>query len=333
MSHNTLLRLTAFSIGAGLVVALGWFYSGWPSTLGEDWLWYRNGVDRLTDGLPLYRPEWLDGPFVYAAPENLYQYNQPPWLLPLIAPVAKLPPPLDAFTWFAVMAAAMAAAFALATNGRPDRNILLLLGVMVWPPTLMVVVWGNTEALVCAGVALWLSAHHRRASVLGGVGIVLASLKVVPAIPLVLLSLRDRQWKPVVIAAVTVAGLTVPSVIAGGPSVVADYIAITMNFALIDTHTNISPAAWADLPLGIVRIGAIVVILLGLIVRPVWLSLAVTQLASCGLATNVYISWLVPPVLPVLSRFTSPRAGLAAPMLDVRGLAGDELAAAQHMSR
>jgi hypothetical protein len=152
----------------------------WPPRIGDDWLWYRDGIDRLAAGLALFEPDWLIGPFNYLDPSEYYKWNQMPWLLPLVAPFALLPEPVDRIAWTVAMAAILATAIFWVVPNRIHAVALL-----VWPPSLMTIAYGNTESLVVMGVAAWLVGSRRNSELYEAAGIVLASFKIFPAIPLV----------------------------------------------------------------------------------------------------------------------------------------------------
>jgi hypothetical protein len=206
--------------------------------VGEGWLWYRNGIERVATGQPLYKPEWQAGPYDYTSPEKDKQFNQVPWLLPIVAPIAVLPEPVARYAWLIITDAALALALALSLGRRPTCRLPVLLALLLWAPTLMCLVWGNVENIVILGFVLWFVGHRRRSRRIETAGIVLASLKIVPAIPLVLFSLKEARWSSVVGAALAVALMTVPAILTDGPQVIPVFVTITGNIMQIVNSTG-----------------------------------------------------------------------------------------------
>jgi hypothetical protein len=307
--RRLVLRTVAGTAVASLLILFIVAFAGWPIQIGDDWLWYRNGIDRLAAGQPLYKAEWLAGPYNYVSDENFYQFNQVPWLLPIVAPVSILPDPIDRFTWLAAMDAALTVAFALSFGNRAGRRWPVLLTLVLWAPTLMCIVWGNIENLVVLGVALWFLGQRRGSRGMETAGMVLASLKVVPAIPLILLSLKSRRIAPVVAAGTIVALMTVPAVLLRGLDVIPSFLMATVNIAPLDIPQNLSPAIWMGIPLSLVRSGALLAMITAILIRRDWLATALAELTTCGLVTNLYADWLLPCVLPAIARSRETESG------------------------
>lgn len=179
VSRSPATRLVLLTVLLALVGIVLVPFASYPSPLGSDWAWYRNGIDRLAGGQPIYDQSWLLGPFNYVGPGNVFQFNQAPWLLPIVAPFVLLPEPAAMVGWLVFMDAAVLLALALVI---PNRAPVVAL-VLLQPAVLMSLAWGNIEALVILGVALWIHGQRRELVRLEVIGIVLASLKVVPAIP------------------------------------------------------------------------------------------------------------------------------------------------------
>lgn len=327
--RRLMLWVVAGMAVASLLILFAVAFAGWPIQFGDDWLWYRNGIDRLATGQPLYKPEWLAGSYNYVSSENFYQFNQVPWLLPIVAPLSILPAPIDRFAWLIAMDVALVAAIALSFGRRAARRWPLLLALAFWAPTLMCVVWGNIENLVTLGVVLWFAGQRKGSRGVETIGIVLASLKVVPAIPLILMSLKARRISPVVAAGTIIAVMTVPAVILRGLDVIPSFLRITANIAQLDVPQNLSPAIWTDIPLSIVRIGAVIAMVAAISIRRDWLAVALGELAACGLVINLYADWLLPCVLPLIGREAHPLAGATAELRAASGPIG-KAAAMKH---
>ena len=237
---RSLTRPTALTVFT-LLLALALIpLTSYPTSPGSDWLWYRNGIDRLVTGQPLYDPAWLLGPFNYLATANLYQFNQPPWMLPLVAPFVLFPEPLATYAWLAFSDAALLLALALVVPRWP----LLIVAVLLLPPILMSLAWGNVEAMVALGEALWIVGRRRSSWAAETVGIVLASLKVVPAIPLILFSLRSRRWKAAALSLLVAGAITAAVSAASGRELLEQFVRLTANTQPVLDRDNLSPAAW-----------------------------------------------------------------------------------------
>src|SRR5664280_596263 len=104
--------------------------------------------------------------------------------------------PAGQLAWWAAMSTALIAAFLLVWPRLPfPRGPLLGLVIVLSPPFVMGMSWGNMGSLPVLGVALWFVGWRRDWWWLEAVGIALASMKILPAIPLIAWStLRDRWW-------------------------------------------------------------------------------------------------------------------------------------------
>lgn len=307
---------------AGLVAvtsAVLILFASYPAAPGADWPWYRNGIERLIAGQPLYDPTWLAGPYDYLAPANYFQFNQVPWLIPIVAPFAVLPEPIASWVWLAFTDAAMLLALALVIPRWPPLVVIVLLS----PPVLMSLAWGNTGALVALGVALWISGQRHKSPALETAGIVLASLKVLPAIPLVLLALRARRWSAAIASALIALVVSIAVSVLVGQNALEQFIRIAANIEPVLNRLNISPAAWlgaSPTDYLVVRGIALVAVLLTMIrVKNDLAALALLELACCFLATNPYVDWLVVPGLAILAwapvrRTVLRRAGSSVPL-------------------
>jgi hypothetical protein len=269
----------------------------WPPRIGDDWLWYRDGVDRLAAGLPLFEPDWLIGPFNYLDPSEYHKWNQTPSLLPLVAPFAVLPEPIDRFAWTVAMAAVLATAVFWVV---PNR--LHAMALLVWPPSLMTIAYGNTESLVVLGVAAWLMGSRRNSELYEAAGIVLASFKIFPAVPLVLLSLRNGHLRSLAYAAAALLALNAPAMLAGGIDVIRQFFVISLHMTQVLVIHNLSPAMWLQLPIEVVRAIAGIAVVGALAIKRDWLAMGIGQLAAVAIPLNTYVPWLIPPALAVLAR-------------------------------
>ena len=239
-------------------------------------------------------------PLNYTAPSNFFGFNQAPWLLPITAPFAMLPR--------TGCAHGMAGG-----DGHRSRDgplpflprrpwvVLLFMSAPVW----MSLVWGNVEALVALGLAAWLVGRQRASGTLMTVGILLTSLKVAPAIPLVILTARSGRWRPIVAAIGLLAAWTFTLTVVSGTNVMADFVQVTANIEPVTSRLDLAtaiylgatPAAYLA-----VRIGALAACLLmaGMVTSDL-AALVGMQTVCCLLATNVYADWLLIPLLAGLA--------------------------------
>lgn len=289
-----------------LIALLTGMVANYPVGLGSDWSWYRNGIDRLADGAPLYDPRMRGGPFDYVAPELFGQYNQAPWLLPLVAPLVALAEPAARVAWTGLIAVALTTAFAVLWPRDLSRASTLLLAALLIasPPILMNLAWANLHGLVILGVALWIFGRRRSSDVLMAAGLYLASLKVAPAVPLVLMALRERRLRPVVWAGLAIGMATLGVSVLNGPDTLAEFLVIPGNTNILEDSTNLSPVVGLEavLPEQAARavsaaLGLGGALLATLFVRNRMVALGLGQLAICAVVPNLYATWLGVPLL------------------------------------
>jgi hypothetical protein len=217
--------------------------------------------------------------------------------------------------WVAVIALALTVAVFL-TAPRRDRAIFVAL-IAVWTATWTAIAWGNATALVVLGIAIWTIGLRRESTVLLTTGILLASIKIVPAIPLALYLLRSRRVAPVAWAAGAIEVTTF--VVAGldRTNVVADFIRAFDNIRQT-TDVNIAPSALikavapsadAVLPL---RVGAVVAIAALSALRPSIAIVGWMELIVLALPLNVYSFWLLHPVIVGLAWMSEDETRTAA---------------------
>jgi len=217
---------------------------------GSDWLWLADGLDRLAAGLPLNRPEYVAAPFSQLPNGPAYTWSlHPPYNATLFSPSLLLPIALRQGAWTWLMAAAMAAATWLAWPRRLWWGTHLLVAAAVLAPPVLGLVdqihFANPNALVVLGVVLvW---HGRRRASLGliAAGLVLAAVKITPAVAMAAWLLAARHGaatggRGVLLAAVAVLALTVP-VLLLDPGVLGDTIRVQLNLVPWDGPSNLAP--------------------------------------------------------------------------------------------
>ncbi len=240
---------------AGLVGASDW---------GSDWRWLQDGLDRLAAGLPLNRPEYVTAPFSQAtgsdgAPTYTWSLH-PPYNASLVAALLLVPAGIREGAWAGLMAVALAGAVLLAWPRRLWWGTSLLLaaaalGPPLYGPSIGLVDqlhFANPNALVLLGLALaWWGrrrASGRAAIALVATGVVLAAVKIVPAMGLAAWLLAAREGRGVVargslLAAAVLIALTLP-VLLLDPGVIGDTIAVQLNVVPLANATNLAPSAW-----------------------------------------------------------------------------------------
>jgi len=296
-------------IATAIIVVLVRF-AGLPIQAGDDFLWYRNGVDRVVAGLPPYDPRLLAGSYAFNAPENFYVFNMAPWLIPIVAPFTLLPPDAGRWAWLVAMDVCTAAAIVLVL---PERHRLLIAILLILStPVLMSLVWGNLTGLVMLGVALWLRGRERGRDGVMALGLILASLKLLPAVPLALAMLREGRWRAVLASGAIVGAAVGVLMLITGRNLLVDFAQIISNIRL-DERTSIAPAAFLGpaslLPIRIACGLAILVIALR---SSSLLAVATMELLVCGLVTNLYVDWLLAPAFVFIFALRARDRGQAA---------------------
>jgi hypothetical protein len=311
------LRRHPIEIAIVLVVVAIWsiVVARYPSVIGADWIAYRDGVDRLVDGRPVYEPMLMLGPYDYVTPAFGDFFNMPPWFLAIAGPASMLSAPLDRLVWAATVAASLGIAFAITVPRRYRSTLLPVL--LVFTPVWMTLAWGNATAIVVLGVALWVAGVRRGSTSLLVFGIVLASLKLVPAIPLALYLLRAGRLRPVVLAAALIGGLTIAFSLAAGQNLVHDFAVMFANIRQTP-DTNLAPSVYLARLLPdldavlIVRVVAITLIALLAFRRPSLAVVAGMELLVLALPLNVSSFWILHPMV-VAFAWLGAGAGLEPP--------------------
>lgn len=283
---------------------------------GADWLWLADGVDRLAAGLPLNHPEYVTAPFSQLPNGPAYTWSMhPPWNATLFAPTLLLPLELRQPAWTWLMAAVLAAAGWLAWPRRLWWGTHLLVAAAVLPPPVVGLVdqihLANPNALVVLGVVLvW---HGRRRNSVGLVvaGLVLAAIKITPAVALAAWLLAAREGtgagrRGIALAAIAVAALTLP-VLWVDPGVIEDTIRVQLNLIPWDGPSNLAPqmllapalgADTAALASRIVGLGLIGLVLVRRLDGPGGFVIAAS--APLLLTPQLWSHWFLVPVAAIL---------------------------------
>ena len=289
----------------GLMVALAYLvqfpFFSLPLELGSDWWWYRDGIDNLAAGGPLYDSNLLVGPYTFVDPAHVYSYNVAPWVVAIVAPFVALGD-FGREVWFVAMAVATGLAILLCVPSR--HRLVAAVILLLSPAVLMLLAWGNLGSLVVLGVAIWLVGWRRDSNKLMTVGLILASVKILPAVPLAVVMLRERRFTSVAIAAVVTGGITVALSLATGRNVLADNAVALTNIGQLPMY-NLAPSAFLGHPTEI-RIGAVVALVALAVPRPTYWTILAMELVVCAFVTNLYLDWAIAPVLIALA-FVSDR--------------------------
>ncbi len=166
-------------------------------------------------------------------------FNMPPWFLPLVVPAAALPAILGATVWWLTIVIAMTLAVVLAV---PSRHRLLTIALLVTStPLWMVVAWANAEALVVLGLVVWVIGVRQNRSSLLAVGVFLASIKIVPAVPLAIYMVRTGRTRPLIAATAAAVGVVLGLCLITGSNVLSDFLVAFQNIEQV-IATNVAPS-------------------------------------------------------------------------------------------
>lgn len=290
---------------------------------GSDWRWLQDGFNRLAAGLPLTRPEYVSGPwsqFTNGKEIPTYAWSlHPPYSATLYAPFLLAPGGIRPLVWDVAMILAFAAAIWLAW---PRRlwwgTALLILAIMLWLPgiarsaVLDEIHYGNPNALVMLGVALAWLGRRRGSTALMTAGLVLAALKIVPAVGLGVWLLVARQdpvpaRRAILVAVAALIVVTIP-ILFLDPGAIGDLIASQANLIPWAGGANLSPQIWLAPEIGrsaaiAVSYGIGAVLLLVVLVRrldgPGGLLLAAT--APLLFTPQLWAHWFLIPAVALFA--------------------------------
>jgi hypothetical protein len=251
-----------------------------------DFAAYWAAARHLLDGLPLYTPEQLAGPFVLG-PANLYQY--PPALAVYLAPFAALlgdtPASTANWLWLAMGALVMTVSvLTLVEREGLARRFPMLAGRGRWwavaflfafPPVIDELVVGNVNALLVGLFTLaWLGIRRgdRRGDTMAGVAIGLATvIKLFPALLILWLLLAGRSRTALfsIVATVLLAAVTLPFT---GLQPWLDYVTVARNLSInLAQPDALAPTFWLTPVLGF-TVARVLVTVVGLALV-VWVTL------------------------------------------------------------
>lgn len=228
------------------------------SDWGSDWRWLQDGLDRLAAGLPLTRPEYVAGAWSqFPAPAHAPTYAwslHPPYSATMYAPFMLAPGDIRDVVWAAAMAATLGVALWLAWPRRLWWGTGLLIATLLlwlpdfgkaWPGWVDQLHYGNPNAVVVLGLVLaWIGRRRDSVPLMAG-GIVLAALKIAPAVALGcwLLVARERATpvrRAILVAAVVLGIMSIP-VLFLDPGAITDMLASQRNIEPWPGAANVAP--------------------------------------------------------------------------------------------
>lgn len=332
MSPRFAIALVASLVGFTISIYVLFTYGITPPPshlewLNVDWQWYRDGMERIIAGDPLYDPRLLSGSYNQLLPELEFTWNQAPSALVVVAPFYLLPEIIRSSVFFLFSTTCAIAAVTLVWPRAWSTRTQILLVIVLLPLLWAVIYWGNLITLAALGVAIAWTGYRRDADRLIVLGLVCAGLvKIFPAVVIGLWLLTRFRVRPVIIAAAIGAVSMLPAVLYGGPSVVVDFLASQANALTPIATTNIAPRVIAhnlgfDLPQLVMQlIGASILVFAlwpGRRPETSWLLL---QVAILGFISNVWVHWPFPAVVMAIAWLVTraPRADSFEDWLDRR---------------
>jgi Glycosyltransferase family 87 len=318
--HRRLIAVVAFVAVCGLLLLL--FALAWtiPIALGDDWLWYRDGVERLADGRALYDERMLASPFDLVASGLRYVFNQVPWSIPLFVPFALLAEPWAQIVWLLASDAALIVGLALVWPRGLSASTQLILAffVVLNPGFVMSITWGNLGAWSVLGIGLFRVGFTRGLTPLMALGLCLSAMKLVPIVGLALMFVRPvpARRRTVVVSVLVLALMSLPAILANGPSVIRDFLVVATNLEQVRMSTNLSPSLWLapvlapSTSLAALRLAtAVALVIVGWRVQDRLMRAALGLLLSCLFVTNLYADWLMIAVSAGLMAIRHPAVG------------------------
>jgi hypothetical protein len=304
LSYRRLASVVLFLASCALLLAL--FTVAWtiPIALGDDWLWYRDGVERLAGGRSLYDARMLSAPFDLVETGLRYVFNQVPWSIPLFAPFALLSEPYAQAAWLLASGAAVIIGLALLWPRRLSISTQLSVAFLVVlnPGFVMSVTWGNLGAWSVLGIGVFWFGYTRRRSLVMSAGLCLAAMKLVPVFGLAVLFARRAPYRtPAIVGFVIATGLlSLPAIVTNGPQVLGDFVLVAANLKQVRMSTNLAPSLWLEpfldpaVALVLLRLATVAALMVvAWRVRDPDLRIALGLPLSCLLVTNLYADWLM----------------------------------------
>jgi Glycosyltransferase family 87 len=199
-----------------LVVGIGATIAAAGDTLGYDYQAYVHAARRALDGQALYDPavDVAGGFAIFLYP--------PPFALALV-PFAILGEPAGLWLWLALLVAAFVAGVAILPVRPTVRWLILLLGGLSFPLTYAIKLGQVGPLLLLLFAIGW---RWRDRPVALGLSIAAGTLIKVQPIILAIWAALTGRWRAAAVAVVALLAAGVISVVAFGPGVVGDYVAL-----------------------------------------------------------------------------------------------------------
>lgn len=228
-----IVALAVFGLFVGAIVAS----AAQSGTLGFDFLAYHQAAHRVLAGEPLYDPTVQQtGGF------GLFYYP-PPFVLAVL-PLAMLDPTTATWLWTGLMLLAFGIGVAVLPVGSTVRWLVVLLAGLSWPFAFAIKL-GQVGPLLFLLFAIgwrWMD----RPGLLGAAAAAGALVKIQPGLILVWALATGRRRAVVIGTIVIGVAAVLATLIAGGPGVWPDYIALLRNVSdPIATEHNFTPGAIA----------------------------------------------------------------------------------------
>lgn len=267
--------------------------------LNVDWTWYRDGMERVLAGLPLYDQRLLDGPFHHLSPEFEFTWEQAPSALVVIAPFYVLPELVRSSVFFVFSTACAFAAVWLVWPRDWSVRAQLLLSLLLAPALWAFVYPGNLITLTALGVALVVVGERRKSTSLLIAGLLCAGvIKILPAVVLGAWLLSRGRIKAVLLAFGLGILTLLPAVLYQGPQVLLDFMTVRGNILTLISNRVFTPRVLAyhlgfDLPQFVVSLAGVVLLVLALWPkRSLVTAILILQLAAFCFVTNLWAHWL-----------------------------------------
>ncbi|MBA2719592.1 MAG: DUF2029 domain-containing protein [Chloroflexi bacterium] len=270
-------------------------------TFGYDFLAYHQAVERVVAGDRLYDPSvQITGGF------GLFYYP-PPFVL-LLLPLGLLPSAIASNLWLGTSAVMLLAGIAILPVRPTVRWAILLLAGLSWPVAYALKLGQVGPLLLLLFAVGW--RWRDRPIVFGLAGAIGTIVKIQPGIVLAWAVLTRRWTAVVVAAALLVLASVIATVVAGGPSIWADYLTLLRIVSdPITTPHNFTPGAVAyqmGAPVGIAAgiqvvssVAAVAAVVVAALRMPADVSLLVAIVASQLLSPVLWDHYALLLLLPV----------------------------------
>jgi len=168
--------------------------------------------------------EQLDAIGSHITVAQLARYVSPPPLAWLVTPLTALPYQVAYWVWSALLLGALVLAWQLAAPGSGRARVIFLVAAIGWLPIIYGLQLGQPALLVAAGVAACYALLKRGRDVEAGAVLCVLVFKPQLALLVPVVLLVSGRWRAFVSSVVVLAAITAVSLVALGPSGIADYL-------------------------------------------------------------------------------------------------------------